>query len=137
MIPARDRWRFLRFLALGGVAAGCNWLSRFAWSLVLPFEAAVVTAYMTGMVVAFVLFRRFVFPTSPLPMRIQVRNFVLVNLVGVSLTWIVATTLVRWLFPLVGFTFHAEAIGHAVAIAAPTFASWLGHRHFTFAEHKT
>jgi putative flippase GtrA len=129
-----DRYRFLRFLALGGIAAGCNWLSRFGWSLILPFEVAVVTAYATGMVVAFLLFRRFVFPASPLPVRIQVRNFVLVNMVGISLTWIVATALVRVIFPMLGFTFHAEAIGHAIAIAAPTAASWVGHKRFTFAQ---
>ena len=54
-----DVLRFARFLTVGGLAAGTNFTSRFAWSLVLPFEAAVICAYATGMALAFVLFRIF------------------------------------------------------------------------------
>ena len=39
-----DLLRFARFLGVGGLAAGTNFASRFAWSLVLPFEAAVICA---------------------------------------------------------------------------------------------
>jgi putative flippase GtrA len=124
--------RFLRFLALGGLAAAVNWASRFAWSLIAPFEVAVLLAYATGMVVAFVLFRLFVFPGSPIPLPVQVRNFVLVNIVGAALTYLTALALVRLVFPLVGFSFHPEAIGHAIAIAVPVATSWVGHRRFTF-----
>ncbi len=128
----REMHRAARFLALGGLAAGCNWASRFAWSLALPFGPAVIAAYATGMVVAFVLFRAFVFPELDLPMRVQIGRFVLVNLIGAALTWAVAMTLVKGLFPALGVTFHAEAIGHAIAIAAPTAVSWILHRRFTF-----
>lgn len=125
--------QFLRFLALGGLAAGVNFGSRFAWSLVAPFEVAVLLAYATGMVAAFLLFRAFVFPASPIPVGLQVRNFILVNLVGIALTWTTAMALNRFLFPAIGFRFHAEAIAHAIAIAMPVFTSWIGHRRFTFA----
>lgn len=125
--------QFLRFLALGGLAAGVNFGSRFAWSLVAPFEAAVLLAYATGMVTAFLLFRAFVFPASPIPVSLQVRNFILVNLVGIGLTWTTAMALDRLLFPAIGFRFHAEAVAHAIAIAVPVFTSWVGHRRFTFA----
>lgn len=125
--------QFLRFLALGGLAAGVNFSSRFAWSLVAPFEVAVLLAYATGMVTAFLLFRAFVFPTSPVPVGVQMRNFVLVNLVGAALTWITAMLLSRFAFPAVGFRFHAEAVAHAFAIAVPVLTSWIGHRRFTFA----
>ena len=123
-----------RFLFLGGCAAGVNWLSRFAWSAFLPFGAAVALAYVTGMVVAFVLFRSFVFPKVQTRMRTQIRNFVLVNMVGFSLTWGLSVLLVSYLFPAIGFRFFPEAIGHGVAIAAPTITSWYGHKHFTFAD---
>ena len=129
-----ELWRIFRFLALGGTAAGVNWSSRFAWNLIMPFAWAVIAAYVTGMVVAFVLFRLFVFPDSPTPIARQIRNFVLVNLVGVSLTWLLSLLLVEHLFPAIGFTFHAEAVGHAIAIAAPTVTSWFGHRYLTFAK---
>jgi len=131
----RDHWfAVARFLFLGGCAAGVNWLSRFAWGTVAPFGVAVPLAYVTGMAVAFVLFRNFVFPKVATPMRTQVRNFVLVNVVGFSLTWALSMILVRWLFPAIGFEFYPEAVGHAVGIVAPTLSSWYGHKHFTFAE---
>lgn len=124
--------RVARYLALGGLAAAVNWGSRFGWSLILPFPVAVVCAYACGMAVAFVLFRRFVFPGSTAPLAQQARNFVLVNLVGMGLTWIVAVSLVDWVFPVLGMRFHPEAIGHGLAVAAPVASSWFGHRRFSF-----
>jgi putative flippase GtrA len=126
----------VRYLALGGLAAAVNWGSRFAWSRIMPFSAAVVVAYMTGMLVAFLLFRAYVFPGSVTPLRQQVRNFVLVNLLGIAQTWIIAMLLVDKLFPAIGFKLYPEAIGHGLAIAAPVVTSWFGHRRFTFAQHK-
>jgi putative flippase GtrA len=123
---------FLRFLACGGIAAGVNWLSRFAWSLFLPFGMAVTAAYATGMVVAFFLFRRYVFPGSTAPMRDQAWRFLMINLVGMAVTYAVAQLLVFHLFPAIGMTFHAEALGHAIAILAPVATSWAGHKMVTF-----
>ncbi len=122
----------LRYLALGGLAAGVNWGSRFAWGVVLPFWAAVIAAYATGMVVAFLLFRTFVFPGSIRPLHEQVRNFVLVNLLGLAQTWALSLLLVHWLLPRIGWTFQPEAAAHAAAIVAPTLTSWFGHRYLTF-----
>jgi len=130
--PAIDRIPvFVRFLACGGVAALANWGSRFLWSLILPFSLAVVAAYGIGMVVAFYLFRAFVFDSAR-PIGGQARDFCLVNLFGMAATVGVAWLLVEVLFPAVGMTFHAEAIGHAIAIATPVATSWVGHRIITF-----
>lgn len=128
--------RFAAFLVIGGLAAGVNWLSRFAYERAMPFSVAVIAAYATGMVVAFVLFQRFVFPGSPQPRRQQALRFCLVNLAGMAQTWAVAMLLVEWLFPRTGMTFHPEAIGHGLAIAAPVASSWYAHRHFTFSGHR-
>lgn len=122
--PRGELWRLARFLALGGLAAAVNWLSRFAWEPLLGFSLAVIAAYATGMVVAFLLFRAFVFPASPTPMSRQVRFFVLVNLAGVAQVWLVANGLATLVHP---------ALAHAVAIVVPTITSWFGHRALTFA----
>lgn len=133
MIAALRRLpRFLRFLACGGVAAGANWASRFGWSLLLPFGAAVIAAYATGMLVAFLLFKAYVFDDSDGPLTAQVRGFVLVNLLGMAATWGLANLLVYWLLPAVGLAWQLEAIGHGLAIAAPALTSWFGHRFLTF-----
>jgi putative flippase GtrA len=76
--------RFVRFLACGGFAAAVNWASRFAWNTIMPFSLAVLAAYATGMVVAFVLFREFVFDRGSTGTSEQVRNFVMVNIVGMA-----------------------------------------------------
>jgi len=124
--------RALRYLACGGFAAAVNWGSRFGWSLVLPFQLAVIAAYATGMLVAFVLFRRFVFEAAGSGVAAQARNFVIVNLLGVAQTWVLAVLLVDRVLPAIGWTFQPEACAHAAAIAAPVVTSWFGHRHFTF-----
>jgi putative flippase GtrA len=64
----------------------------------------------------------------------QIRGFVLVNMVGLTQTWLLSLLLVNWLLPRIGWTFHAEALAHAAALAAPTITSWFGHRYLTFAQ---
>lgn len=125
--------RFLRFILLGGVAAGVNFLSRFAWSHVMPFTYAVPAAYITGMIVAFLLFRTFVFPQSPTPMHKQVTGFVLVNIFGIIQVWLVSLALASYLLPRLGFSIiWSQAIGHGIAILVPVFSSYLGHKHLSF-----
>jgi putative flippase GtrA len=124
--------RFVRFLACGGFAAAVNWASRFAWNMIMPFSLAVLAAYVTGMVVAFILFREFVFERSSTDTSEQVRNFVIVNILGMAATWALANLLVYWALPSAGVTRHVEAIGHGIAIFAPVVTSWFGHRFLTF-----
>jgi putative flippase GtrA len=125
--------QFVRFLALGGCAALVNWLSRFPLARFFGFPAAVAVAYVIGMVVAFALFRRFVFPASPQPLERQVIFFVLVNLVGIVQVWAVAMALVYWFFPTIGLVGPlTEPLGHGIAIGVPTISSYIGHRLLTF-----
>lgn len=124
--------QFGRFLLCGGLAAAVNWSSRFAWSLALPFGAAVLAAYTTGMAVAFCLFRAFVFAGSGSQIGRQVHRFILVNLFGMAATWALANLFVLWLLPAIGVNSNVKGIGHALAIAAPVATSWFGHRLLTF-----
>ena len=98
----------------------------------MPFSLAVLAAYVTGMIVAFVLFREFVFERGSTGTSEQVRNFVIVNIVGMAATWALANLLVYWALPAAGLTTHVEAIGHGIAIFAPVVTSWFGHRFLTF-----
>jgi putative flippase GtrA len=124
----------LRYLLCGGISVVCNWSSRFAFSLIMPFWAAVACAYLIGMITAFLMFRAFVFPKSPTPLNRQIRGFVLVNMLGLAQTWGLSVLLVDWFLPRIGWTFHAEALAHAAGLAAPTVTSWFGHRYLTFAQ---
>lgn len=124
--------QFVRFLFAGGVAAAANFGSRFAFSRWLPYEPAIVCAYLVGMVVAFALMRKTVFPTSNKPLWQQLAKFGAVNLLSVLQTLAVSVGLVRWVLPAVGITSQAEAIAHACGVAVPAVTSYFGHKFLTF-----
>lgn len=52
------------FLLTGGFAAAVNWSSRILCNIWMFFSAAIVVAYITGMIVAYVLAKIFVFKDS-------------------------------------------------------------------------
>jgi putative flippase GtrA len=124
--------QFLAFLLVGGFAAFVNWLSRFYLNDFMSFSAAIVLAYLIGMVTAFVLSRLMVFDKSGRSAHSDFLRFTIVNVVAVIQVWLISVALAGWLMPWIGFTWHAEEIAHAVGVAAPIVTSYLGHRHFTF-----
>jgi putative flippase GtrA len=123
--------QFTLFLASGGIAAACNWGSRFFFSKFMPFEAAVTVAYLVGMAVAFTLMRM-VFAGTGRAVVPQVGRFALVNVAAFAQTFIVSVAMVRWILPALGVDEHREAIGHFFGVATPAISSYFGHRFFTF-----
>jgi putative flippase GtrA len=103
----------------------------------MPYEAAVVFAYLCGMAVAFLLNRSFVFQgaTDGRASR-QTWRFALVNLVALAQVWIVGVGLARIVFPKIGFFWHAELIAHSIAVASPVVTSYFAHKHFSFAPER-
>ena len=133
MMPSRSAIvEFARFLGVGGVAAAANLLSRYFLDLVMPFEAAVVLAYMVGMVVGFVLFRKTLFKGYAINAQLIMR-FVWVNLFGAALAWAISSILARHALPLIGWTWHPFEIAHLCGVAAPAITSFFLHKHYTFA----
>ena len=59
---AEERQRFALFLFAGGTAALVNILSRIAFNWLMPYEVAIVVAYLCGMTTAYLLNKHFVFP---------------------------------------------------------------------------
>ena len=72
--------QFGAFLLTGGVAAVVNFGSRILYSRAVDFSSAVLLAYLSGMVTAFVLARTFVFVDSRQSLGRSGMLFVLVNL---------------------------------------------------------
>lgn len=125
--------QFARFLTFGAFAAGINWLSRFPLQRFMTFSEAVIVAYAIGMIVAFMLFRNYVFPQSPRPLKEQITFFLLVNILGVVQVWAVSMLLVYYAFPAIRFGGGlAEGVGHGIAIGVPAVSSYIGHRFLTF-----
>ena len=121
-----------RYLLAGGLAAVCNYLARFAFSRFLPFEVAVVFAFVVGLGAGFLLMRRYAFGVKSRPTWKQGATYVAVNLLALAQTVLVSSVLLRWVLPMLGVARGAEAIAHACGVAIPVATSYVGHRHFTF-----
>lgn len=125
--------QFIRYLGAGAIAALANYGSRFAFSLWLPFEAAVVLAFCVGLASGFVLMRRFAFQGNHGPIASQALRYGAVNLFALLQTLVVSVVLARWLLPPTGLaTGQVEAIAHAAGVGIPVVTSYLGHKYFTF-----
>lgn len=118
----------------GGIAAVANIGSRILFSLVMPYELAIVFGYAVGVTVAFALNRRYVFRAAAGSARGQYGRFVLVNLVAFVQVWLVSVGLARFLFPAIGFAWHGETVAHVIGVLSPVATSYLLHKHFSFAE---
>ena len=124
--------QFAGFLLTGGTAAAINFGSRILYSRWLDFSSAVILAYLTGMVTAFVLAKVFVFTESTQSLRRSGAFFVLVNVVAVAQTWAISMGLAYYLLPQLGVRHYVQEIAHAVGVAVPVFTSYLGHKRWSF-----
>lgn len=124
--------QFLVFLLTGGFAAAVNFGSRILYNRAMPFSSAVILAYITGMITAFVLAKLFVFKDSRQATHRAAGWFILVNLVAVAQTWAISMLLVKWVLPAMGVTAYTREIAHGIGVVVPVFTSYLGHKHFSF-----
>jgi putative flippase GtrA len=124
--------QFVIFLVTGGLAAAVNFSSRIVYNQWVNFSVAVVLAYLTGMVTAFVLARYFVFTESNQSMQRSALWFVVVNIVAVIQTWVISMLLAFYVLPRMGLTQFIAEIAHAVGVVVPVFTSYLGHKRFSF-----
>jgi putative flippase GtrA len=124
--------QFLLFLLTGGIAAAINFGSRIFYSQWLGFSTAVIFAYITGMITAFVLAKLFVFKKSQQLAHQSVGFFVLVNIVAILQTWAISIGLAFHLLPAMGVTLFAPEIAHAVGVVVPVFTSYIGHKRWSF-----
>ena len=131
MQPFMSR-QFLAFLLTGGTAALVNFCTRIVYNMWLGFSAAVVLAYLTGMVTAYVLARIFVFKVSTQTLQRSLFLFALVNLLAIVQTWAVSLLMAYNVLPALGVTLFRLEIAHAVGIVIPVFTSFLGHKYWSF-----
>ncbi len=124
--------QFRSFLLTGTLAAAVNFGSRIVFSVWFSLSVAVLLAYATGMVTAYLLARAFVFTD---PTRSWLRSaviFVGVNGVAALQTWLVSLGLAYHLLPALNVVHFVPEISHAVGVACPVFTSYLGHKHLSF-----
>jgi len=124
--------QFLAFLLSGGLAAIINFASRIFYSHYWDFSTAIILAYITGMICAFILAKLFVFKNGRQALRKSIFIFALVNLAGILQTWAVSMSLDLFILPTLGVKSYTQDIAHGFGIIAPIFSSFLGHKFYTF-----
>ncbi len=124
---------FVRFLAVGGVAALLNWASRIVLSNWLSLEIAVVVAHLIGMVFAYLAGRTIAFKLQGGFSASEFGRFALVNVVSLAQTWIVTIGISRLVLGPMGFSDNWDALAHAAGIGSTAITSYFLHRQFTFA----
>lgn len=125
--------QFLRFVAAGGTSVVFNFATRHLLGHVMPFELAVALAYLVGMAIAYGLTRWLVFPASGRGSLSELTRFAIVNAGSLAIVMAVSVTLLRGVFPAIGFVWHAEDVAHLIGLSGTAVTAFLGHWLFTFA----
>jgi putative flippase GtrA len=124
--------QFLIFLITGGIAALVNFGSRLALSSYFNFSTSIIIAYIIGMIVAYILSRKFVFIGSQQALKMSVIYFTLVNVVAIIQTWLISMYFAYYLLPYFDIVGHSLEISHAAGVIFPVFTSYLGHKYLSF-----
>lgn len=124
---------FLYFLA-SGAAALVNFASRFFYDLFLEFWVSVIVAYFTGMLVNYLLSKKYVFSSyAGATTAKTLSKFAIIAFLGLAVTTVVtiiALDLLQQWSPL-GEPM-ARALAHCLGIGTAFVASFLGHNFLTF-----
>ena len=124
--------QFLVFLLTGGLAAAVNFISRIILNNWLNFSISIILAYFIGMIMAFNLYKIYVFKESKQPLHESAGVFVVVNLLAVLQTWLVSMILENILLPKMSIIEFSKEISHGVGIIVPVFTSYIGHKNYSF-----
>jgi putative flippase GtrA len=124
---------FMRFVVVGGFAAGVNIVSRYVINYVISYQYAIVIAYVMGMITAFYLSKVFVFATAERDQaHKQFFRFTLVNIAAAAQVWLISVGLAEYFFPYIKFSYHPYDIAHCIGVICPVFTSFVGHKYFSF-----
>lgn len=125
--------QFLLFVFVGATAAALHWLARFILSIWFPFPLAVALAYFVGIAVAFILNRRYVFPSSSKPVQKQACEFLITNIIFFPVVLGISIIIREGLIEN-GLILYVDGIAHGLAITIPIFMTFLIYKFITFGD---
>lgn len=129
----KDRRAFLLFVLIGCFASAVNLGARLAIDVWTSYEVAILLAFPIALTTAFLLNRAYVFDAKDGRWTQQYWRFLIVNLAALAQIFVISVALARWLFPAIGFAWHADTVAHAIGLISPIFTSYWAHRRFSFA----
>jgi len=127
-----EKRQFILFIITGGTSAIINIFSRIILSNFFRFEIAILISYGIGMLIAFILAKRFVFLNSNKSIKKSFPAFALVNLISVLQTFFVSIFIKSCLLILFKNLSIIELISHTCGLGILVFTSFYGHKYITF-----
>ena len=127
-----EKRQFILFIITGGTSAIINIFSRIILSNFFRFEIAILISYGIGMLIAFILAKRFVFLNSNKSIKKSFPAFALVNLISVLQTFFVSILMKNWLIIFFDNLLFIELISHTCGLGILVFTSFYGHKYITF-----
>ena len=124
--------QFLLFIVAGGFAALVNILSRALLSLFMNFSSSVLIAYFIGMVIAFILTKKFVFISKNIDDKKSFLSFTLVNLFAVIQTYFISIYFREMILISFSKTSLVNLISHTIGVLFPVITSFFGHKYLSF-----
>lgn len=123
--------QFLYFFFAGGLSAIINALSRILFREYFGLISSALIAYLIAFICAFVLYRRYVFPFSSVPLFTQGIKFFVIQLFSMPAV-ILVFALLSELFLYIGFEANAEIIAHTISICLPALITFLLYKFIVF-----
>jgi len=125
----------VRFLLVGGFAAGINFFGRIIFRPYLSYSMSVVIGYLLGTLVSFILNKSLTFKAYNESSLIQLLKFLLITPLSILLGSLIASYSVRLLITIFGSKIplnYTESLGHLIAIGATTIFNYFVIKYFCF-----
>jgi putative flippase GtrA len=123
--------QFIYFLFAGSTAALVNFTSRILLRSYLDIVFSAVIAYSLGLLTAFILYKRLVFPFSGKPLNFQLRRFLFIQIGFMPVVIIIFISL-SGIFNTMGLGNFSEPIAHALSIGMPALITFLLYKLLVF-----
>jgi putative flippase GtrA len=132
-----DSLEFVRFAFSGVIAACSNFFAVWVARRAVSYEASLVIGVATGLIISFILSKWYAFgATSLRSVKSEVIRFLAVYCVGSAIYWGVAVVVSSKLKGNLFDPSTGETLGVLVGAAAMMFATYLGHRYFTYRTYR-
>tara|TARA_B100001029_G_scaffold48172_1_gene38230 strand:- start:8862 stop:9284 length:423 start_codon:yes stop_codon:yes gene_type:complete len=125
--------QFIYFILAGASAASINFFSRLLLRNYLDLVISAILAYSIALIIAFFLYRKWVFPFSSTPFKTQSTRFLVIQISCMPIVIFIFSMLAS-LFYNLGMSTFSEPLAHAISIGMPALITFLLYKLFVFYE---
>ena len=133
MFIIQDELIFKKFIFCGAIAAFINWIFRLLFNdfLELNLFYSVLFAHIIGMVIAFFLFKLFVFESKK-DTILSIFPFIIVNLFSLLFIYLTTLFLIKIFLLFSSEIILIKGLAYGFAICLTALSSYYLHKKFTY-----